>query len=299
MLRGHSQVLSGLSCVEGLPGRVGRLLFFFPVLGTAVSPPCPHPQLPCRQICCEFRAGEKKRYTRVQGLLFIYIKTLTSATVPPLSKQQLPVQARLCLQTCVLRDPPTLLWELQGQGREEQPREAELGSRVLLPLLWECCWQLLSLPACPFLLPPMSELKIPPTPHARRTLQPPPGPGRLRSCGLVTNSSTLRAGQPGHAGCGFGSQVTVGAVPAPGAGGAGRRRMQLEWPPGRTEVLIRVRCCCRAPLCAQRQLGLPSGRGFATGPEGALNHKPGVWHCPVSLSLSPFLKVPQRLCYIP
>lgn len=128
-------MLSGLSCVEGLPGRVGRLLFFFPVLGTSVPPPCPHPQLPCRQICCEFRAGEKKRCTRVQGLLFIYIKTLTSATVPPLSKQQLPVQARLCLQTCVLRDPPTLLWELQGQGREEQPERLNLAPGSSCP----CC----------------------------------------------------------------------------------------------------------------------------------------------------------------
>lgn len=48
--------------------------------------------------------------------------------------------------------------------------------------------------------------------------------------------------------------------------------MQLEWPPGRTEVLIRVQCCCRAPLRAQRQLCLFSGRGFATGLEGAMNH---------------------------
>lgn len=161
------------------------------------------------------------------------------------------------MQTCVLRDPPTSLWELQGQGSEEQPREAELGSRLLLPLLWECCWQLLSLPACPFLLPHRSEIKIPPTAHAKRTLQTLPG--------LVTNSSTLRAGQPGHAGCGFGSQVAGGLGAARGCpcprGGAGRRRMQLERLPGRTEVLIRVQCCCRAPLRAQRQLCLPSGGG--------------------------------------
>lgn len=84
------------------------------------------------------------------------------------------MQARLCLQTCVLRDtPPTVLWELQGQGREEQSREAELGSQVLLPLLWECCWQLLLLPACPFLLPRMSELKNTPYTHMQGGLHRP------------------------------------------------------------------------------------------------------------------------------
>lgn len=77
--------------------------------------------------------------------------------------------------------------------------------------------------------------------------------------------------------------------------------MQLEWPPGRMEVLIRVQCCCRAPLRAQRQLCLFSGRDFATGLEGAVNHTE-TWYVAlssVSLPLSPFLKVPQRLCCIP
>lgn len=76
--------------------------------------------------------------------------------------------------------------------------------------------------------------------------------------------------------------------------------MQLEWPPGRTEVLIRVQCCCRAPLRAWRQLCLPSGRGFDTGLEEAVNHTE-IWcvALPFSLSLSPFLKMLQRLCCIP
>lgn len=74
---------------------------------------------------------------------------------------------------CTERPPPTVLWELQGQGREEQSREAELGSQVLLPLLWECCWQLLLLPACPFLLPRMSELKNTPYTHMQGGLHRP------------------------------------------------------------------------------------------------------------------------------
>lgn len=56
-----------------------------------------------------------------------------------------------------------------------------------------------------------------------------------------------------------------------------------------------------APLRSQRQLCLSSGRGFATGLEGAVNHTE-TWCVAlpsVSLPLSPFLKVPQRLCCIP
>lgn len=77
--------------------------------------------------------------------------------------------------------------------------------------------------------------------------------------------------------------------------------MQLEPPLGRTEVLIRVQCCCQAPLRAQRQLCLSSGRGFATGLEGDVNHTETWCVAPpsVSLPLSPILKVPQRLCCSP
>lgn len=151
----------------------------------------------------------------------------------------------------------------------------------------------LSLPACPFLLPHMSELKLPPTPHARRAPQPPPGPGRLRSCGLVTNCSTLRAGQPGHAGCGFGSQVAVGARAARGCpcpqsrGGAGRRRMQLEWPPGRTEVLMRVRCCCRPAPCLEAALP-PLGKGLCRGAGGGSGP-----HLVCGTALSPCHRAPS------
>lgn len=155
------------SCCQGLglPGRVGKLLLFLLCLVALY----PHPALtlssPAGRAAVNLEQERRKRCTRVQGLLFIYIKTLPSATVPALSKQQLPVQAGLCLQTCVLRPPH---FALGGAA----PREAELGSQLLLPLLWECCWQLLSLPALP-----LPSAKNTPYPTCKEGPAAPGGPG--------------------------------------------------------------------------------------------------------------------------
>lgn len=209
---------------------------------------------------------------------------------------------------CTERPPPTALWELQGQGREEQSQEAELGSQVLLPLLWECCWQLLSLPACPFLLPQMSELKTPPTLTCKEDPTAPARPRMwLQSCGLVTNSSTLRAGQPGHAGCSFGSQVASG----------GEGCLGLSLPP---EPRWGWEEAHAAGVATGQDGGADQGAVLLPGPspcsEAALPllgkglcHRAGGGHEPHGnlvcgtalclLPLSPFLKVPQRLCCIP
>lgn len=117
-----------------------------PVLGSAV--PCPPMSSllilgsPVGRSAVCLERGRRKDVHRVQGLLFIYIKTLISATVPPLSKQQLPVQARLFADLCTER-PPASLWGLHApaalaagagaSGSRSSHRGAENGSQVLLP----------------------------------------------------------------------------------------------------------------------------------------------------------------------
>lgn len=54
------------------------------------------------------RGGKKRRMLISGSDVYLHTNTGTSATVPPLSKQQLPAQARLCLQTCLLRSLPCL-----------------------------------------------------------------------------------------------------------------------------------------------------------------------------------------------
>lgn len=151
------------------------------MLGTAVPCPPPIPSLlilssPGGRSAGGLEQERRKDVHGVQGLLFIYIKTLTSATVPPLSKQQLPAQARLCLQTCVLREPLLrsggctlqLPW-LPGpgaRGGRSSRREAENGSHILLP---SSVTVLLAAPvtAClpPSFCPVSSELKLNPYTH--------------------------------------------------------------------------------------------------------------------------------------
>lgn len=84
----EGKLLSRPRAVAALPwAGAGKLLIFLQCLALPLRTIPLHPQQLCRQICCMFGAGERKRCTRVQGLLFIYIKTLTS---PTSDKQQLP-----------------------------------------------------------------------------------------------------------------------------------------------------------------------------------------------------------------
>lgn len=92
---------------------------------------------------CVWEQGEKKRQMLISGSdVYLHTNTGTSATVPPLSKQQLPVQAGLCLQTLLRSLPsPPLSWGgfapaagAVGRGARCGRRGTENASQGLLPL---------------------------------------------------------------------------------------------------------------------------------------------------------------------